>query len=414
MDLVDLRTTLEFTSKLSGFFDGFASEDCRPHPPRVLVSSLVPPPLPSTSGGGAAADAVVLGAERTAEVACGPGGSASSGAADRCERHPLCSRGYKHGGKGGHCSLPEGVTTGARYGSAALGTMSAASAVQASSGDVEAAAGQLPLLKLKDWPPTKDFAELLPSHFDDLMGALPQPEYTRRQGALNLAARLPIYSLPPDLGPKMYVAYGTLGGGTEQPYGTTCLHMDMADAVNLMVHVQPSRAERAADGPVKDVADAEVEQGEGGKGGEADESSGGGGGSGGGGEGGGERGDGDGDCDSRTEGVHVPASEMSMDEQPADELETRALNEPTAGAIWDIWSAEDEPKLSAFLWRMAGDEERLVAHPIHDANVYVNAAMRQVGRPAPARRALAPALAPALAALSPRASIPAAGTALVG
>jgi len=75
--------------------------------------------------------------------------------------------------------------------------------------------------------------------------------------------------------------------------------------------------------------------------------------------------------------VHVPASEMSMDEQPADELETRALNEPTAGAIWDIWSAEDEPKLSAFLWRMAGDEERLVAHPIHDANVYVNAAMRQ-------------------------------------
>ncbi len=65
------------------------------------------------------------------------------------------------------------------------------------------------------------------------MGALPQPQYTQRNGArppprtvsppppqrprvtagaLNLASSLPTYTLPPDLGPKMYVAYGAVHG----------------------------------------------------------------------------------------------------------------------------------------------------------------------------------------------------------
>ena len=98
-----------------------------------------------------------------------------------------------------------------------------------------------PLLKLKDWPPTRDFAEVLPRHFADLMGALPVPEYTGRRGALNLASRLPVYTLPPDLGPKMYIAYGAQATQAEDVclFGTTMLHMDMADAVNVMVYVQP-------------------------------------------------------------------------------------------------------------------------------------------------------------------------------
>eukprot|EP00966_Prymnesium_polylepis_P309711 7155741-Prymnesium_polylepis.1 len=39
----------------------------------------------------------------------------------------------------------------------------------------------------------------------------------------------------------MYVAYGSLAGGARSAlsFGTTCLHMDMADAVNVCVHVQP-------------------------------------------------------------------------------------------------------------------------------------------------------------------------------
>lgn len=40
------------------------------------------------------------------------------------------------------------------------------------------------------------------------MTNIPLPEYTRRDGKLNLASRLPNYFVRPDLGPKMYNAYG--------------------------------------------------------------------------------------------------------------------------------------------------------------------------------------------------------------
>ena len=44
--------------------------------------------------------------------------------------------------------------------------------------------------------------------FSDLMKALPLPDYTRREGRLNMAATLPDFFVKPDLGPKMYNAYG--------------------------------------------------------------------------------------------------------------------------------------------------------------------------------------------------------------
>lgn len=90
------------------------------------------------------------------------------------------------------------------------------------------------LLKLKDWPPSDDFAKLLPDRFKDLMSALPLGEYTHRDGLLNLAARLPDIFCKPDLGPKMYIAYGS---GLHLDKGTTNLHLDMSDAVNVMVYV---------------------------------------------------------------------------------------------------------------------------------------------------------------------------------
>lgn len=90
------------------------------------------------------------------------------------------------------------------------------------------------LLKLKDWPPGDDFSELLPTRFRDLMQALPLPEYTQRDGKLNLASRLPDFLVRPDLGPKMYNAYGSSQFPKE---GTTNLHLDISDAVNVMVYV---------------------------------------------------------------------------------------------------------------------------------------------------------------------------------
>ena len=94
--------------------------------------------------------------------------------------------------------------------------------------------GRTRILKLKDWPPGDDFADLLPRRFADLMRALPFPEYTHRSGSLNLASRLPEHFVRPDLGPKMYVAYGA---ALNPDVGSTNLHLDMSDAVNVMTYV---------------------------------------------------------------------------------------------------------------------------------------------------------------------------------
>ena len=87
---------------------------------------------------------------------------------------------------------------------------------------------------VQDWPPGDDFAELLPTRFSDLMKALPLAEYTHRNGRLNLAGRLPECFVRPDLGPKMYNAYGSALLCSK---GTTNLHLDVSDAANVMVYV---------------------------------------------------------------------------------------------------------------------------------------------------------------------------------
>ncbi|KAL9873328.1 lysine demethylase 3 [Glossina fuscipes fuscipes] len=94
--------------------------------------------------------------------------------------------------------------------------------------------GKPMLLKLKDWPPGDDFAEILPTRYKDLMKGLPMPEYTLRTGNLNIASCLPKMFVPPDLGPKMYNAYGS---AFHPDKGTTNLHLDISDAVNIMVYV---------------------------------------------------------------------------------------------------------------------------------------------------------------------------------
>ena len=42
------------------------------------------------------------------------------------------------------------------------------------------------------------------------MAALPLPHYTRRDGKLNMASSLPDFFVKPDMGPKMYNAYGEM------------------------------------------------------------------------------------------------------------------------------------------------------------------------------------------------------------
>ena len=90
------------------------------------------------------------------------------------------------------------------------------------------------LLKLKDWPDNNDLSNYLPTRFADLMKHLPLKEYTQREGRYNLASFMPDFFARPDLGPKMYIAYGN----ALYPHtGTTNLHIDMSDACNVIVYV---------------------------------------------------------------------------------------------------------------------------------------------------------------------------------
>ncbi|KAK6537696.1 hypothetical protein TWF694_011867 [Orbilia ellipsospora] len=92
-------------------------------------------------------------------------------------------------------------------------------------------------LKLKDWPPADNFADVFPELMLDFELALPDAisNFVKHDGVYNLTSRFPEGYNKPDLGPKMYNAFpatvqmdGTIGG-------TTNLHRDITDAINFMM-----------------------------------------------------------------------------------------------------------------------------------------------------------------------------------
>ncbi|XP_076625774.1 lysine demethylase 3 isoform X2 [Colletes latitarsis] len=179
------------------------------------------------------------------------------------------------------------------------------------------------LLKLKDWPPGEDFAELLPSRFADLMKVLPLSEYTHRNGRLNLASRLPDCFVRPDLGPKMYNAYGS---ALHPNKGTTNLHLDISDAVNVMVYV----------GIPKDTDNDE----------------------------------------------HVKEALRAIDEAGCDILTRRRVRErgEAPGALWHIYAARDADKIRDLLNAVSLERgARLEPHhdPIHDQSCYLDGPLRE-------------------------------------
>ncbi|KAH8922964.1 hypothetical protein BT69DRAFT_197152 [Atractiella rhizophila] len=88
------------------------------------------------------------------------------------------------------------------------------------------------VLKLKDWPPTQDFETSFPDLYEDFKTFVPVPDVTRKDGPLNVSAYCPENGNFPDLGPKMYLAFKSKKGKGGK--GSTQLHMDIADAVNVM------------------------------------------------------------------------------------------------------------------------------------------------------------------------------------
>ncbi|MBN3305579.1 KDM3A demethylase, partial [Amia calva] len=183
--------------------------------------------------------------------------------------------------------------------------------------------GEPMVLKLKDWPPGEDFRDMLPSRFDDLMKNIPLPEYTRRDGRLNLASRLPEFFVRPDLGPKMYNAYGLITD-EDRKYGTTNLHLDVSDAANVMVYVGIPEGEKE----------------------------------------------------------HEAAVLQTIEDGDVDELSVKRFIEggEKPGALWHIYAAKDTDKIRQLLLKVAEEkgEENPVDHdPIHDQSWYLDRPLRR-------------------------------------
>lgn len=87
--------------------------------------------------------------------------------------------------------------------------------------------------KLKDWPENQRFRDRCPDLFDDFNDALPAGDFARTDGVYNIFGHFPINTSAPDLGPKMYIAHAANDG--PDGFGSTRLHMDIADAVNVLL-----------------------------------------------------------------------------------------------------------------------------------------------------------------------------------
>ncbi|XP_051715666.1 lysine-specific demethylase 3B isoform X8 [Ctenopharyngodon idella] len=183
--------------------------------------------------------------------------------------------------------------------------------------------GQPMVLKLKDWPPGEDFRDMMPTRFDDLMDNLPLPEYTKRDGRLNLASRLPNFFVRPDLGPKMYNAYGLIST-EDRKVGTTNLHLDVSDAVNVMVYVGVP----------------------------------------------------EGDTDQEHEVM------LTIEEGDVDDMTKKRVYEvkEKPGALWHIYAAKDAEKIRELLRKVGeeqGQENPPDHDPIHDQSWYLDQTLRR-------------------------------------
>ncbi|KAJ1923106.1 hypothetical protein LPJ71_000961, partial [Coemansia sp. S17] len=136
--------------------------------------------------------------------------------------------------------------------------------------------------------------------------------------------------VPPDLGPKMYCAYGSSDG--EGGVGTTNLHCDMADAVNIMAYAPPEFL--------------------------------------------------------RERGIEVPGIWTRSDDSPSTTTTTVAANTdaPAAAAVWDIYPPEAMSDLRKFIGKSvgkaysaecSGPAAAKLGDPIHNQETFLTLPMRR-------------------------------------
>ncbi|KAI0739788.1 hypothetical protein C8Q80DRAFT_1058481, partial [Daedaleopsis nitida] len=90
-----------------------------------------------------------------------------------------------------------------------------------------------------DWPPRDNLREVFPQMQQEFERCVPLPAFTTPTGSKNLAAHFPENSVMPDLGPKLYCALCSVQD--EEHSGSTRLHLDMSDAINILTYASLTR-----------------------------------------------------------------------------------------------------------------------------------------------------------------------------
>ncbi|KAM9325387.1 putative JmjC domain-containing histone demethylation protein 2C [Gastrophryne carolinensis] len=184
--------------------------------------------------------------------------------------------------------------------------------------------GETILLKMKDQPSGEDFRNMMLARHEDFFRILPIPEYLNPEGRFNLASHMPAFFVRPDLGPRMCSAYGVIAT-KDQDTGTTNLHIEVSDMVNILVYV----------GAVKGNAAATK-----------------------------------------------PAVLKKFEEEDLDEAIKKRLKDANElpGSLWHVYETKDADKIREFLHKAAKEQclEILPDHdPIRDQNWYLSKKLRQ-------------------------------------
>ncbi|XP_004232827.1 E3 ubiquitin-protein ligase JMJ24 isoform X2 [Solanum lycopersicum] len=242
------------------------------------------------------------------------------------------------------------------------------------------------MLKLKDWPSPSASEEFLLYQRPEFISKLPLLEFIHSKwGLLNVAAKLPHYSLQNDVGPKIFLSYGMyeeLGKGDS----VNNLHTNMRDLVFLLVHISEVKLKGWQKTKIGKMQKIFAESDHKGISGDALNVSS---------EGDfskfspvGDRGDGQyADTDSNANEMLVDpesrvTSQIGVDNLSHEDLNGSSLNSSDSshsGALWDVFRRQDVPMLIEYLrfhWKKHGDSDHVtddsVPSPLYDGIVYLN------------------------------------------
>ncbi|KAI7736263.1 hypothetical protein M8C21_022713 [Ambrosia artemisiifolia] len=211
------------------------------------------------------------------------------------------------------------------------------------------------MLVLKNWPSPSASEEFLLYQRPEFISKLPLLEHIHSKwGLLNLAAKLPHYSLQNDVGPKILVSYGMrdeLGQGDS----VNMLRFNMRDVVYLLVHTCEVKSKLQTDAPKSPTAGHDTKNDE-----EINidlmE-----------------------DDTTETLGISNTDNEKALKCEDLNTICEGTVTKSQPGAIWDIFRREDVPKLIEYM-RLHRNEFGIpddiiidsVPQPLHEGMMFLN------------------------------------------